>query len=204
MVVVRMTTRWVIGIRTDLGVPSGGGRTAPRPVIILNLQPTVAIDYATFNALGDRIPMTGEWLAHCSACPVPEIANVFRRADGPRHTKIAQGRMKIQPLNAFHGKVGSGVSVEMSVHQGPVTLLSIVEDAGTIKLLCTEGASVAGPILEIGNTNSRYRFPLGARRFVEAWNAQGPAQHCAVGVGHIAGRIEKLGKLLDLAVVKVC
>ena len=24
--------------------------------------------------------MTGEWLAHCNACPVPEIANVFNRA----------------------------------------------------------------------------------------------------------------------------
>ena len=50
------------------------------PVIILNLQPTAAIDYATFNAIGDRTKMTGEWLAHCSACPVPEIANVFKRA----------------------------------------------------------------------------------------------------------------------------
>lgn len=50
------------------------------PVIILNLQPTAAIDYATFNAIGDRTKMTGEWVAHCSACPVPEIANVFKRA----------------------------------------------------------------------------------------------------------------------------
>ena len=30
--------------------------------------------------MGDRTAMTGEWLAHCRACPVPEIANVFRRA----------------------------------------------------------------------------------------------------------------------------
>ncbi|CAN7744713.1 arabinose isomerase [Rhizobium leguminosarum] len=384
-------------------------RRAKVPVIILNLQPTAAIDYATFNALGDRTAMTGDWLAHCSACPVPEIANVFHRAgisfhqvtgvltgdpivedeindwieaarvahvmahnrlgvmgryyngmldiysdltaqaaafgthievleidelarlrnevseadvsaclatietefdvqpdcdakelaraaktavalrrlvtkkslgsfayyyesqpgheyediitsvivgcsmltadgvpvageyeiknaqamkimdsfgvggsfteyyamdfaadvvlmghDGPGHPGIAEGRTKIRPLQVFHGKVGSGVSVEMSVRHGPVTLLSVVESAGKIKLLCAEGASVAGPILEIGNTNSRYQFPLGARRFVEAWNAQGPAHHCAVGVGHIAGRIEKLGRLLDLEVVKVC
>src|SRR5271167_3276736 len=29
--------------------------------------------------------MTGEWLAYCSACPVPELANVFRRARIPFH-----------------------------------------------------------------------------------------------------------------------
>ena len=30
--------------------------------------------------MADRGRMTGEWLAWCQACPVPEIANVFRRA----------------------------------------------------------------------------------------------------------------------------
>ena len=61
-----------------------------------------------------------------------------------------------------------------------------------------------GPILEIGNTNSRYRFGLGARKFVTDWNAQGPAHHCAVGIGHIAEKLEKLGKLLRVEVVKIC
>ena len=50
------------------------------PVIVLNLQPAAAIDYATFNRMGDRTAMTGEWLAYCAACPVPEMANVFNRA----------------------------------------------------------------------------------------------------------------------------
>jgi L-arabinose isomerase len=50
------------------------------PVVILNLQPVPAIEYETFNALGDRGKMTGEWLAHCQACSVPEIANVFNRS----------------------------------------------------------------------------------------------------------------------------
>src|SRR5580692_11322148 len=49
------------------------------PVVILNLSPAAAIDYDRFNALEDRVQMTAEWLAHCSACPVPEIANVFSR-----------------------------------------------------------------------------------------------------------------------------
>ncbi|HMI61487.1 MAG TPA: hypothetical protein VK518_11270, partial [Puia sp.] len=49
------------------------------PVVVLNLSPESAIDYAGFNAMTDRTKMTGEWLAYCSACPVPEIANVFNR-----------------------------------------------------------------------------------------------------------------------------
>ena len=380
------------------------------PVIVLNLQPAPAIDYATFNKMGDRTAMTGEWLAHCAACPVPEIANVFNRAgisfhqitgtlhddpvfwnevdawieaarvanvmfhnrlglmghyycgmldiysgttlqcatfgghieilevdelaalrrevnakqtkawvaefkkifdvqsdcapseleraactsvaldrlvkehdlgslayyymgtgnaenenvissiilgnsllmargvpvageyevnnvqamkimdtfgvggsfteyyamdfnddvvlmghDDPGHIAIAEGKTKVRPLKVYHGKVGSGLSVEMSVKHGSVTLLSVVETAdGKLKLLVAEGESVPGPILEIGNTNSRYRFSIGARKFVNDWNAHGPAHHCAVGVGHIANKINKLGLLLGLETARVC
>jgi len=380
------------------------------PVIILNLAPEAAIDYAAFNAMTDRTKMTGEWLAYCSACPVPEIANVFKRAgikfhqvtgmlnddpecwneitqwveaakaahtmfynrmgcmghyysgmldiytdltqqyayfgghielleveelvslrkevtaseiaarvklfydkfdvqvdcpatelekaaitsvalnrlvekyqlgsmayyykgtgnadneeaissiilgnslltangvpvageyeiknaqamkimdsfgaggsfteyyamdfkedvvlmghDGPGHIAIAEGKTKVRPLGVFHGKVGKGLSVEMSVKNGAVTLLSVVEKTGGgLMLLVAEGASVAGPILQIGNTNSRYKFSIGARKFVNDWNSHGPAHHCAVGIGHISTKIEKLGQLLNMEVVKVC
>jgi L-arabinose isomerase len=379
------------------------------PVIVLNLQPGAAIDYAAFNALGDRTAMTGEWLAWCAACPVPEIASVFKRSgipfhqvtgmlhddpvcwneidawieaarvahvlshnrlglmghyyggmldvysdvtaqcaafgghveilevdeltalrrtvtppeiacrvsefrdafdvqpdcraeeleraartsvaldrlveahdlgslayyysgsgveenedtmssiilgtslltgrgvpvageyevknvqamkildvlgvggsfteyyaidyrddvvllghDGPGHIAIAEGRTKVRPLNVYHGKVGRGLSVEMKVKHGPVTLLSVVEHgSGTPGLLVAEGESVAGPILEIGNTNSRYHFSMGARQFVTAWSAHGPAHHCAVGVGHVADRIEKLGQILNVGAIRV-
>lgn len=379
------------------------------PVLVLNLAPAAAIDYVAFNALGDRTKMTGDWLAHCAACPVPEIANVFKRAgvrfhqvtgvliddpacwreidawidaarvaagmfgnrlglmghyyggmldiqsdvtlqtatfgthiehlevdelsarrrevsdsaiqlrldefrrtfdvqadcpvedlveaartsfaldalvadhrlgslayyykgtgvaaneatmasiilgtslltargvpvageyevknaqamkimdlfgaggsfteyyamdfaddivlmghDGPGHLAIAQGKTKVRPLKVYHGKVGRGVSVEMAVKHGPVTLLSVIEDGGRLALLCAEAESVPGPILEIGNTNSRYRFACGAREFVNRWNSHGPAHHCAVGVGHLGDRIDKLGLLLGLGTVRVC
>ena len=380
------------------------------PVVILNLQPSPAIDYASFNKMGDRTKMTGEWLAHCASCPVPEIANVFNRArisfhqvtgtleddpecwsevdawidaarvasvmshnrmglmghyyggmldiytdttrqcayfgghieilevdeladlrtkvtdaevadrvamfhsefdvqsdctadelaraartsvaldrlveqhdlgsmayyymgtgnaanedaissiilgnslltargipvageyevknvqamkildtfgfggsfteyyaldftddvvlmghDGPGHIGIAQGRPKVRPLSVYHGKVGRGLSIEMSVRHGPVTLLSVVERVdGGLMLLCAEGESVPGPILEIGNTNSRYRFSIGARRFVNDWNCHGPAHHCAVGVGHVAQRLRKLSQLLGIEFAQVC
>ena len=125
--------------------------------------------------------------------------------DGPGHVAIAQGKTKVRPLKVYHGKVGGGLSVEMSVKHGPVTLLSVVETGdGRLKFLVAQGESVAGPILEIGNTNSRYQFSIGARGFVNAWNAQGPAHHCAVGVGHIASKIEKLGRLLGIQTVCVC
>ena len=380
------------------------------PVIILNLSPEAAIDYTTFNAMTDRTKMTGEWLAYCSACPVPEIANVFKRAnikfhqitgmlhndsecwneveewisaakvanimshnrlgamghyysgmldiytdltlqltsfgghieiievdelsalrkeisesaianrvsefyqlfdiqadcsdyelaraaktslaldkltekydlgslayyykgtgiseneetmssiilgtslltarnipvageyeiknaqamkimdsfgvggsfteyyamdftddivimghDGPGHLAIAEGKTKVKPMQVYHGKVGNGLSVEMSVKHGAVTLLSVIQKRdGTLMLLYAEAESVAGAILEIGNTNSRYKFSIGARRFVNEWNAHGPAHHCAVGIGHIASKIKKLGDLLNVETVQVC
>lgn len=125
--------------------------------------------------------------------------------DGPGHIRIAEGKTKVKPLYVYHGKVGNGLSVEMSVKHGAVTLLSVVEKQdGTIMLLCAEGASEKGPILEIGNTNSRYRFSIGARKFVEEWNNYGPAHHCAVGVGHISSKIKKLGALLNIEVKQVC
>jgi L-arabinose isomerase len=41
------------------------------PVLLLNLQPSQAMDHDRFD--------TGDWLAYCGACPLPEMANVFER-----------------------------------------------------------------------------------------------------------------------------
>lgn len=125
--------------------------------------------------------------------------------DGPGHLSLAEHKIKIRLLSTYHGKAGSGLSVEMAVRHGPVTLLSVVEHPRTgFMLLVAEGESIGGPILEIGNTNSRYRFSLGARGFVEAWNASGPAHHCAVSVGHHARTLKKMASILGLEYCRVC
>ncbi len=74
----------------------------------------------------------------------------------------------------------------------------------SLEFLIAEGYSVAGPILEIGNSNSRYKFSVGARQFVNSWNSHGPAHHCAVGTGHIASKIKKLAALLGMDFSQVC
>ena len=45
------------------------------PVLVIDLQPTEKMDHSTFS--------TGEWLAYCGQCSVPEVGNVFRRAGIP-------------------------------------------------------------------------------------------------------------------------
>jgi len=134
-----------------------------------------------------------------------KLDHVLLGHDGPGHLAIAESRAKVRPLKEYHGKAGRGLSIEMSVKQGPVTLLSVVEDTKHgFKLLVAEGESVPGEVLRIGNTNSHYRFPIGARRFVEEWNAQGPAHHCAIGVGHLSAKLSKLARLWEISIIRVC
>jgi L-arabinose isomerase len=125
--------------------------------------------------------------------------------DGPGHLAIAEGRPVARALKLYHGKVGAGLSIEMKVRLGPVTILCVTQTAdGRLKLIAAEGESIAGPTFRIGNTNSRIRFSSGPRPFFDAWCAEGPTHHVALGVGHDVSRLRKVADLLglELAVVE--
>jgi L-arabinose isomerase len=119
--------------------------------------------------------------------------------DGPGHLAIAEGRPVARALKLYHGKAGAGLSIEMKVRLGPVTILGCTQTAdGRLKLLAAEGESVPGPTFRIGNTNSRIRFAAGPRTFFDAWCAEGPTHHVALGVGHQLSRLRKVADLLGL------
>ncbi len=124
--------------------------------------------------------------------------------DGPFHLAIAEGRPILRGLDLYHGKRGFGVSVEARVKLGAVSLLALTQTAdGQLKLLAAEGESIAGPTLQIGNTNSRIKFAGGMRNFVNRWCAEGPTHHCALGVGHVMPALRNIGALLKLPFVEV-
>lgn len=120
--------------------------------------------------------------------------------DGPAHLIMSEGKVHLVPLPVYHGKPGKGLSIQMSVKHGPVTLLSVVEGNDGLSLLAAEGESVSGPILNIGNLNSRYKFPVSTKEFIERWSKAGPSHHCSVGVGHVADILKKYAFMLDIPI----
>jgi L-arabinose isomerase len=119
--------------------------------------------------------------------------------DGPHHLNIADGKPVLRSLKKFHGKPGSGASVEFKIKDGPISMLSIgVTAAGCFKFILAEGQSLDGPIPPTGNTNTRGYFEPDVRTFLKRWVAEGPTHHFSLGVGHHAHSIQQIAEILDL------
>ena len=124
--------------------------------------------------------------------------------DGPHHLKIAEGKPVLRSLRKYHGKPGSGASVEFKIKEGPITMLGITQTAeNKFKFVIGEGYSKAGPIPPTGNTNTRGFFAPTTKEFVKKWVMEGPTHHYALGVGHRADTIAKIAEILGIEYVIV-
>ena len=119
--------------------------------------------------------------------------------DGPHHIKIANGKPILRSLVKYHGKPGSGASVEFKLKEGPITMLGITQTAdGKFKFVIGEGYSKEGPIPPTGNTNTRGYFPPDTKDFIKRWVMEGPTHHYALGIGHKADVIKKIADALHI------
>lgn len=124
--------------------------------------------------------------------------------DGPHHLNIAEGQPVIRSLKQYHGKPGSGASVEFRIKDGPITMLSIgVKADGKFKFIIAEGESMAGPVPPTGNTNTHGRFKPDVRTFLTRWVAEGPTHHFALGIGHRAESIRKVADAFGIECVVI-
>ena len=119
--------------------------------------------------------------------------------DGPHHINIADSRPVLRSLIKYHGKPGSGASVEFKIKEGPITMLSISSTyEGKFKFVIAEGESVHGPIPPTGNTNTRGFFKPDVRTFLKSWVKEGPTHHFALGIGHHAETLGKIAGFLNI------
>ncbi len=119
--------------------------------------------------------------------------------DGPHHLNIADGKPVLRSLTKYHGKPGSGASVEFRIKEGPITMLGIgVARGGKFKFVIAEGESARGPIPPTGNTNTRGFFEPDIKTFLKRWVSEGPTHHFALGIGHHGEALKKIGEILGL------
>lgn len=120
--------------------------------------------------------------------------------DGPFHVAIADGKPVLRGMGLYHGKWGTGVSVEATVRKGPVTLLNVTQTGdGKLRLIANQGEAIEAPILRIGNTMTHVRFALGPTAMMNRWFALAPTHHGALSIGHNTAQFRKLAALLDIS-----
>lgn len=124
--------------------------------------------------------------------------------DGPFHICISDGKPVLRGMGVYHGKRGSGVSVEANVISGPVTTLGLTQTGmGRLKFIVSEGKAVKLPILTIGNTQTHIDFDMELDGYMDALFREAPTHHWAMSVGHNASLFMKVSELLGIECVQV-
>ncbi len=110
----------------------------------------------------------------------------------------------LRGLGVYHGKKGSGISVEANVISGPVTMLGVTQlRNGNLRFIVSEGVAKKFDILTIGNTQTHVDFGTDLDTYMDAWFKAAPTHHCAMSVGHNAELFEKTAKLMGIECVRV-
>ena len=119
--------------------------------------------------------------------------------DGPFHLDIAKGKPILRDMMLYHGKKGSGVSVEAKVLTGNITNLACTQtNNGNLKFIITEAQSVDGAIMKIGNTQTPVKFKIDPDSYMDQWFVQAPTHHFAMSIDHNASVLEKIADLLNI------
>lgn len=122
--------------------------------------------------------------------------------DGPFHIKISNRKPILRGMGVYHGKKGSGISVEAKVQSGPVTTLNVTQTAdGKLKFIVSEAQAMDYPIMKIGNTQTHVQFNCDPDTYMSKWFAEAPTHHCALSVGHNADVLVKLGELMGIPTI---
>ena len=131
-----------------------------------------------------------------------EDGTILLGHDGPFHLEIAKGKPILRGMGLYHGKQGTGVSVEAKVRTGPITNLGCTQTIdGKLKFIISEAEATDGPIMTIGNTQTPVRFHTDPDAYMDQWFAQAPTHHFAMSVGHNASLFQKVATLLDIPAV---
>ncbi|QIZ05405.1 arabinose isomerase [Priestia megaterium] len=122
--------------------------------------------------------------------------------DGPFHIAISDGKPILRGMGLYHGKQGTGVSVEAKVKTGPVTTLNVTQSGdGKLKLIVSEGISTNGPTMRIGNTQTPVKFKEHPDVYMERWFNEAPTHHCAMSIGNNTSLFNKVGELLSCSTI---
>ena len=119
--------------------------------------------------------------------------------DGPFHIDITNDKPIMRGLTLYHGKRGSGISVEASVRPGNVTTFAVAQGtAGAFKLIASEGVAYPAEGMTIGNTETHVDFGMPPAAYFGKWFQAAPTHHFALSIDHNISTLQKIADLMEI------